>query len=120
REQGRRIRELFADLDHDRYAVREAACRELKRLGIDALQAVRAALSGPLSAEARRRLEGVLDVIGADEWGALPSPADRRPGPRADGAGVWGGGRGGGGRDGRGPGAARTDRRGGPRGGPDA
>jgi len=51
---------LIADLDAPRYAVRRAALLELERRGADAVPALRAALAGPLPAEARRRVEEVL------------------------------------------------------------
>jgi hypothetical protein len=54
-----KLNQLIADLDSDRFAVRERAVRELKALGHAAAPAVRKALEGSTSAEARKRLEEV-------------------------------------------------------------
>jgi RNA polymerase sigma factor (sigma-70 family) len=55
-----RIARLIADLDGDRYEVREKATLALMKLGKAAEPAVRQALESPPSLEARRRLERVL------------------------------------------------------------
>jgi WD40 repeat protein len=55
-----RIRERIADLDHDDFAVREAASRALERLGQQAEPALRRALAEHPSPEMRRRLEPLL------------------------------------------------------------
>jgi WD40 repeat protein len=52
---------LLADLDDDRYAVREKATRDLGRLGPEAAFPLRLALEGSPSVEARRRIEEVLE-----------------------------------------------------------
>lgn len=52
---------LLADLDDDRFDVREKASRELGRLGPAAALALRLALNGTPGAEARRRIEKVLE-----------------------------------------------------------
>jgi hypothetical protein len=54
-------------LDSDTFAEREAAARELKALGEAAEPALRKALEGGLSAEARRRAREVLDAVGGPE-----------------------------------------------------
>jgi RNA polymerase sigma factor (sigma-70 family) len=59
-EQARRIARLIADLDADRYEVRERATVGLLKLGRAAEPAVRQALDSPASLEARRRLERIL------------------------------------------------------------
>jgi hypothetical protein len=55
-----RLRQLLGDLDKERFAVREAAMRELEGLGEDAAPALRQALAGKRSLEVRRRLEELL------------------------------------------------------------
>jgi WD40 repeat protein len=74
----RRITRLIADLDSDEFQVREKASKELAKLGKRAEPAVRKALAGTLSAEATRRLEGVMRELGK------PSvPSDRLQAERA-------------------------------------
>jgi WD40 repeat protein len=59
-----RIRKLIADLDAPRYAVREAAMRDLERIGHPALEPVREELKKTaLTAELRERLEKVADAV---------------------------------------------------------
>jgi hypothetical protein len=65
-----RVRRLIADLDDDRFAVRERAAAELTRLAHESEPAVRQALGGRPSQEARRRLEGVLNGLERE----VPSP----------------------------------------------
>jgi RNA polymerase sigma factor (sigma-70 family) len=60
----RRIRGLIADLDSDSFARREAASRELAACGDEATPALRLALAGRPSAEARKRLEDLLAKAG--------------------------------------------------------
>ncbi len=57
----RRIRRLITDLDQERFDVRERAVRDLEKLGERAEPAVRMALAGKPSLDARRRLEGLLN-----------------------------------------------------------
>jgi hypothetical protein len=54
------IARLIAELDDDRYQVRERATRQLAHLGSTAEAALKWALAGKPSVEARRRLEGLL------------------------------------------------------------
>jgi dipeptidyl aminopeptidase/acylaminoacyl peptidase len=68
----RRVRRLIADLDDDDFAVREAASRELARLGAEAEPALRGVLLAKPSAEARRRVNALLAKS------ATPSPAALR------------------------------------------
>lgn len=55
-----RLTRLIADLDSDRFDVRRRASQELQRLGEQAVPAVRRALAGKPSPEARRRLEELV------------------------------------------------------------
>jgi WD40 repeat protein len=57
-----KVRSLIADLDHEEFARREAAFRELWELEELAEPAVRAALQGNLAAEPRRRLKRLLET----------------------------------------------------------
>src|SRR5262249_53227252 len=54
------IRELIANLDDKRFAVREAASRELKKLGPAAAPALREVLEKTSSAEVRTRVTALL------------------------------------------------------------
>jgi RNA polymerase sigma factor (sigma-70 family) len=54
------IQRLIARLDSDDFATRKAAAKELAVLGEEAEPALRRALAGPLSAEAKRRVEALL------------------------------------------------------------
>jgi hypothetical protein len=56
-----RLRRLIADLDSDRFDVREKAQGELERIGEDAVPALRKALDSKPSAEARRRMKSILE-----------------------------------------------------------
>jgi WD40 repeat protein len=64
-----RVLRLVADLDSDRFAVREEAARELDCLGEAAAPALRRALRQKPSLEVSRRIEGLLAKL---EW--LQSP----------------------------------------------
>jgi hypothetical protein len=65
----KRIAKLLADLDSDRFEERTKATRELEALGESAEADLRQALAGRPSAEARRRLEGLVQKLD----GARPS-----------------------------------------------
>jgi hypothetical protein len=60
----KRIRELLNRLDDDQFDAREEATKELAKLGAAAAPALRRALEGDLSAEARQRVGSVLDKLG--------------------------------------------------------
>jgi hypothetical protein len=57
----RGIARLVRDLDSDDFVTRENAAKQLDRLGQQAVPALRQALSGSPSLEARRRAEGLLE-----------------------------------------------------------
>jgi hypothetical protein len=69
-----RIVRLVADLDSDRFAERERASRELRRIGLAALPALRRALDGKPSLEMGRRIERLLQDIETE----IPPPDVRR------------------------------------------
>ncbi|HEY7159526.1 MAG TPA: HEAT repeat domain-containing protein, partial [Gemmataceae bacterium] len=58
-----RVARLIAQLDDDRFRVREAATKELKQIGSPAEKALRRALTESESAEVRRRAADILRVI---------------------------------------------------------
>jgi RNA polymerase sigma factor (sigma-70 family) len=58
-----RLRQWLADLDSDEFAKREAASRELAKLGTAIEADVRAALAATKSPEVRRRLEALLEDL---------------------------------------------------------
>jgi hypothetical protein len=62
--ESRRIARLIADLDDDRFTVREAATAELERLGNIAADALRLAVVATSSPEVRRRGKEVLESLG--------------------------------------------------------
>jgi WD40 repeat protein len=64
--EGRRVAALVADLDSETFAVRERAAAELGRLGDAAAGALRAALAGEPSPEARRQLQTLLARL--EDW----------------------------------------------------
>ena len=55
-----RVRELIAKMDDDHYRVRDQAEKDLADLGPAAFGAIRHALAGNVSAEAKTRLEKLL------------------------------------------------------------
>jgi WD40 repeat protein len=67
-----RLERLIHDLDDEAFVVRERAAHELARLGDLAGGAIRKALAGAPSAEARRRLESLVEKLDARVL-----PADR-------------------------------------------
>jgi RNA polymerase sigma factor (sigma-70 family) len=70
----KRVARLLADLDGERFEVREQATRDLEALGALAEAALRRALAGKPSAEAKRRLEGLLEKLD----GIMPAAAEVR------------------------------------------
>jgi hypothetical protein len=64
---GKRLRELIADLDSEQFAVRDQATKELKALGDRAGLALRKFLEAEASPETRRRLEVLLEKLEAVE-----------------------------------------------------
>ncbi|HEY7425249.1 MAG TPA: hypothetical protein VH682_13540 [Gemmataceae bacterium] len=63
----KRVTQLVADLDSDKFAARERATRELERLGKVAEPTLRKALEGSPSAELRRRAEHLLGRLDGAE-----------------------------------------------------
>jgi hypothetical protein len=63
-----RVARLLADLDSDQFTVREQATKELEKLGEAVEPALREALNGKLSAEARRRVQQVLKIESPDVY----------------------------------------------------
>jgi hypothetical protein len=64
-----RLAQLLADLDDERFAVRQKAAEELQQLGAHAEPAVRQALADRPSVEVRRRLDPLLEKV-ADPVGS--------------------------------------------------
>jgi hypothetical protein len=58
-----RLSRLIAELDSDQFAVRQKARKELQQSGEQAESALREALQGKLSLEARKRIEELLDKV---------------------------------------------------------
>ena len=58
-----RLRRLIANLDDDDVAVRDAATRDLAGVVAQAAPALRDALTGGVSPEQRRRIEGLLEGV---------------------------------------------------------
>ncbi|MBI1913210.1 MAG: hypothetical protein HYS12_00375 [Planctomycetes bacterium] len=63
----RRVAKLLADLDSDRFAVRERATNELAKLGPGVVPQLRKALAGRVSTEASRRLNRLLEKLQGPE-----------------------------------------------------
>ena len=59
----KRMQKLIADLASERFAVRDAAHRELRAAGEQATTLLRAGLKESSTLEIRRRIQGVLEVI---------------------------------------------------------
>jgi hypothetical protein len=70
-----RLSQLVADLDSDRFAVRNQAAAELEKLGESAEPALRQALTGRPSLEVRRRVE---EMLGKIEALRTPPPSPER------------------------------------------
>jgi WD40 repeat protein len=70
----RRIAELVANLDSDDFATREKASQALKDMGARAEPAMRQALEGNVSAEARARIKRLLGPL--DPGHEVPPPPD--------------------------------------------
>jgi WD40 repeat protein len=64
------IQKWLHELGSDKFAVREAATRNLQRLGKSVLPALRETLQGTQSLEVRRRLEGILSALQEGELSA--------------------------------------------------
>jgi RNA polymerase sigma factor (sigma-70 family) len=62
----KKIKQLIADLDADEFAAREKASKELEKLGKPAENTIREALAAGPSLEAKKRLERLLALLGAD------------------------------------------------------
>src|SRR5207302_7829280 len=62
----KKIKQLIADLDADEFDKREAATKELEKLGRAAEPALRAALAAGPSAEVRTRVGRLLKLLGDD------------------------------------------------------
>jgi hypothetical protein len=77
-----RVRRLIAELDAEEFDAREKAEAELKRLGANAAPALREVLAGKPSAEARRRIEGLLSRL-EQKGEPLPPRGRARPAGRA-------------------------------------
>jgi RNA polymerase sigma factor (sigma-70 family) len=60
----KKVQQLIADLDAEKFDTRERATKALEQLGRHAEAALRSALAGSPSAETRRRLEQLLSRIG--------------------------------------------------------
>lgn len=75
-EQTRRIDKLIAELDSDEFAVREAASKELTRIGAPTLAALEAAVKTTTSAEVKFRAAAILRELGG-RVGATPTAAIR-------------------------------------------
>jgi RNA polymerase sigma factor (sigma-70 family) len=72
--EAKRVAKLLADLDDERFEVREQASRELEGLGRLVAPALREALAGRPSAEAERRLKALSEKLAA----ATPTPEEVR------------------------------------------
>lgn len=59
------VRQFIADLGDSAFARRERASKELLRLGVVAVPALRQALKNPVNLETRRRIDNILAVVDA-------------------------------------------------------
>jgi hypothetical protein len=62
-----RLRQLLADLESDRFAIRQKAFNELAKLGQPAATALREALAGNPSAQVHRQLELLLKAVDEEQ-----------------------------------------------------
>ncbi|HKB39146.1 MAG TPA: hypothetical protein VKD72_22090, partial [Gemmataceae bacterium] len=69
----RRIARLIADLDSDRFKVRQRATEELERLGPKVASAMRKALQGEPTPETRMRLRRLLELLEKPGAPSLPT-----------------------------------------------
>jgi WD40 repeat protein len=74
----KKLQQLVAELDAEEFAKREAAMKELERLGRRAEPALRAALAAPSSAELRTRAERLLKQLGEGRPLTREQQRDRR------------------------------------------
>ena len=58
-----KVQQWIADLDSDKFAVRQVAAKELEKVGDQVKPPIQKALKGDLSLEAHRRLEAVLNAL---------------------------------------------------------
>jgi RNA polymerase sigma factor (sigma-70 family) len=61
----KKLKQLIADLDDDEFDKREAATKELEKLGKEAMPALRTALAARPSADVKARLERLLKPLGS-------------------------------------------------------
>jgi RNA polymerase sigma factor (sigma-70 family) len=66
--EAKRLARLIGELDNDAFEVREKAAAELEKLGGAALPALREALNGRPSPEARRRIEHLIEKQEPRDW----------------------------------------------------
>jgi RNA polymerase sigma factor (sigma-70 family) len=71
-EKAERIRRLVTDLDHDQFAKREAASKELSKLGREAEPALLEALANRPSAEVSERAKALLEGLASRPLSATP------------------------------------------------
>jgi hypothetical protein len=74
----KKLQQLVTELDAEEFAKREAAMKELERLGGQAESALRAALAAAPSAELRRRAEQLLNLLGKGRPLTPEQQRDRR------------------------------------------
>jgi hypothetical protein len=71
----KQLERWIADLDSDTFATRDKATQELKKLAYAAGPALRKALADPPSAEARRRIELLIDALQGIDLQQIRMPA---------------------------------------------
>jgi hypothetical protein len=75
---GPRVKQLLTNLDSKRFPIREAAFRELKKMGSSIEPDLRQALTGRISPEVRKRVQALLD-----QYGTHPATPEERQQTRA-------------------------------------